>query len=129
MGLKMILINIIFTALKENKMTKEEIKSKIKLIETDIELTKELILFNKKDDQISIFCSILAFMSLLLLSIEIKEQNFMYVLGVSIFTNTVYSLFDKMRTRKRNLDSKLKKLQIDLTYYKYLLDGNKDSSN
>ena len=125
----MILINIIFTALKENKMTKEEIKSKIKLIETDIELTKELILFNKKDDQISIFCSILAFMSLLLLSIEIKEQNFMYVLGVSIFTNTVYSLFDKMRMRKRNLDSKLKKLQIDLTYYKYLLDGNKDNSN
>lgn len=125
----MILINIIFTTLKENKITKEEIKSKIKLIETDIELTKELILFNKKDDQISIFCSILAFMSLLLLSIEIKEQSFMYVLGVSIFTNTVYSLFDKMRTRKRNLDSKLKKLQIDLTYYKYLLDGNKDSSN
>ena len=37
----MILINIIFTALKENKMTKEEIKSKIKLIETDIELTKD----------------------------------------------------------------------------------------
>ena len=110
-------------------MTKEEIKSKIKLTETDIELTKELILFNKKDDQISIFCSVLAFMSLLLLSTEIKEQNFMYVLGISIFTNTVYSLFDKMRTRKRNLESRLKKLQIDLTYYKYLLDENKDDFN
>ena len=57
-------------------MTKEELEVEIKRTEIDIELTKEFIEFNKKEDKRIILVSILAFIAVALINIEAGNSNF-----------------------------------------------------
>ena len=111
-------------------MKVEEINIKIKIIEQQIEQIQGLISFNKKDDKVIIFCSIVAFIALLIPNIEVKGFDFIYTICISYFTTSTYCIFDKMRTRNIDNKSELKKLHIDLMYYRMLLDDEmKNNSN
>ena len=105
-------------------MTKEELEVEIKRTEIDIELTKEFIEFNKKEDKRIILVSILAFIVVALINIEAGNSNFASMLSISIFTTSVYSMIEKIVLQKRENKLKLEKLEHDLKYYKYIL--NKD---
>lgn len=105
-------------------MTKEELEVEIKRTEIDIELTKEFIEFNKKEDKRIILVSILAFIAVALINIEAGNSNFASMLSISIFTTSVYSMIEKIVSQKRENKLKLEKLEYDLKYYKYIL--NKD---
>jgi hypothetical protein len=107
-------------------MTKEEVEVAIKRTEIDIELTKQFIEFNKREDKRIIFVSILAFIAVALINIEGGNSNFASMLSISIFTTSVYSMIEKTVSQKRDNKLKLEKLEHDLKYYKYILDNKQE---
>ena len=111
-------------------MTKEEIKLKIELIEENIKFHKEYIEFDKKTNKIMIILMVLFFIILLISNTLIdKNIGFLDVFSISLFTATSYNFTQK--ALKTNLDNKFKleKLELDLKFYKTMLnDENKKGS-
>ena len=111
-------------------MTKEELQSKIELIEENIKFHKEFIEFDKKTNKSMIILMVLFFIILLISNTLIdKNIGFLDVFSISLFTATSYNFVQKML--EKNLDNKFKleKLELDLKYYKHMLnDENKKGS-
>ena len=104
-------------------MTKEELQSKIELIEENIKFHKEFMEFDKKTNKIMIILTVLFFIILLLSNTLIdKNIGFLDVFSISLFTATSYNFVQKML--EKNLDNKFKleKLELDLKYYKAMLN-------
>ena len=104
-------------------MTKEEIKLKIESIEENIKFHKEFMDFDKKTNKRMIFLMSLFFIVLLLSNTLIDRNiNFLDVFSISLFTATSYNFVQKML--EKNLDNKFKleKLELDLKYYKAMLN-------
>ena len=111
-------------------MTKEELQSKIELIEENIKFHKEFMDFDKKTNKRMIFLMSLFFIVLLLSNTLIDRNiNFLDVFSISLFTITSYNFIQK--TLEKNLDNKFKleKLENELNYYKAMLNNeNKKGS-
>ena len=104
-------------------MTKEELQSKIELIEENIKFHKEFMDFDKKTNKRMIFLMSLFFIVLLLSNTLIDRNiNFLDVFSISLFTATSYNFIQK--TLEKNLDNKfeLEKLENELNYYKAMLN-------
>ena len=104
-------------------MTKEELQSKIELIEENIKFHKEFIDFDKKTNKSMIILMVLFFIILLISNTLIdKNIGFLDVFSISLFTATSYNFTQK--ALKTNLDNKFKleKLELDLKYYKAMLN-------
>ena len=104
-------------------MTKEELQSKIELIEENIKFHKEFMEFDKKTNKSMIILMVLFFIILLLSNTLIdKNIGFLDVFSISLFTATSYNFVQKML--EKNLDNKFKleKLELDLKYYKAMLN-------
>ena len=99
----------------------ENLKNKIEIIETKIELTKELMDFDKKSNKQTITVSVLGFIVLLIANINNKNLSFITMFSISLFTTSVYSMLGKMIQNKRDNEFKLKKLEIELDSYKNIL--------
>ena len=105
-------------------MTKEELQLKIELIEENIKFHKEFMDFDKKTNKRMIFLMSLFFIVLLLSNTLIDRNiNFLDVFSISLFTITSYNFIQK--TLEKNLDNKFKleKLELDLKYYKHMLNS------
>ena len=98
-------------------MTKEELQSKIELIEENIKFHKEFIDFDKKTNKSMIILMVLFFIILLISNTLIdKNIGFLDVFSISLFTTTSYNFIHR-------------KLEIDLKYYKHMLNNeNKKGS-
>ena len=111
-------------------MTKEELQSKIELIEENIKFHKEFIDFDKKTNKSMIILMVLFFIILLISNTLIdKNIGFLDVFSISLFTATSYNF--TQNALKKNLDNKFKleKLELDLKFYKTMLnDENKKGS-
>ena len=101
----------------------ENLKNKIEIIETKIELTKELMDFDKKSNKQTITVSVLGFIVLLIANINNKNLSFISVFSISLFITSVHSVIDKMIQSKRDNELKLRKLEMELDYYKNILDS------
>ena len=101
----------------------ENLKNKIEIIETKIELTKELMDFDKKSNKQTITVSVLGFIVLLIANINNKNLSFISVFSISLFITSVHSMIDKMIQSKRDNELKLRKLEMELDYYKNILDS------
>lgn len=103
-------------------MTKEEIISKIKFTEAEIELIEEIIKFDKKDNKRIIFINILVFILLSILTISVDKINFFHIFSISLFTTSAYTMIYRMSMEKIDNKFKLRKLKLDLKHYNRLLD-------
>ena len=110
--------------------SREELQSKIELIEENIKFHKEFIEFDKKTNKSMTILMVLFFIILLLSNTLIdKNIGFLDVFSISLFTATSYNFIQK--TLEKNLDNKFKleKLELDLKIYKTMLnDENKKGS-
>ena len=111
-------------------MTKEKWETKIKIIEENIKWHKEFMDFDKKTNKRMICLMVLFFIILLIGNTIIdRDINFLDVFSISLFTATSYNFTQKVL--KTNLDNKFKleKLELDLKFYKTMLnDENKKGS-
>ena len=88
-------------------MTKEELQSKIELIEENIKFHKEFMEFDKKTNKSMIILMVLFFIILLISNTLIdKNIGFLDVFSISLFTTTSYNFVQKML--EKNLDNKFK---------------------
>ena len=104
-------------------MTKEEIKLKIELIEENIKFHKEFMDFDKKTNKSMTILMVLFFIILVIGNTVIgRNISFLDVFSISLFTATSYNFIQK--TLEKNLDNKFKleKLELDLKYYKHMLN-------
>lgn len=101
----------------------ENLRNKVELIETKIELIKELMDFDKKSNKQTITVSVLGFIVLLIANINNKNLSFISVFSISLFITSVHSMIDKMIQSKRDNELKLRKLEMELDYYKNILDS------
>lgn len=104
-------------------MTKEEIKLKIELIEENIKFHKEFMDFDKKTNKSMTILMVLFFIILVIGNTVIDRNiSFLDVFSISLFTATSYNFIQK--TLEKNLDNKFKleKLELDLKYYKAMLN-------
>ena len=101
----------------------ENLRNKVELIETKIELIKELMDFDKKSNKQTITVSVLGFIVLLISNINNKNLSFISVFSISLFITSVHSMIDKMIQSKRDNELKLRKLEMELDYYKNILDS------
>ena len=101
----------------------ENLRNKVELIETKIELIKELMDFDKKSNKQTITVSVLGFIVLLIANINNKNLSFISVFSISLFITSVHSMIDKMIQSKRDNELKLRKLEMELDYYKSILDS------
>ena len=101
----------------------ENLRNKVELIETKIELIKELMDFDKKSNKQTITVSVLGFIVLLIANINNKNLSFISVFSISLFITSVHSVIDKMIQSKRNNELKLRKLEMELDYYKSILSS------
>ena len=74
----------------------ENLRNKVELIETKIELIKELMDFDKKSNKQTITVSVLGFIVLLIANINNKNLSFISVFSISLFITSVHSMIDKM---------------------------------
>lgn len=111
-------------------MTKEEIKLKIELIEENIKFHKEFMDFDKKTNKSMTILMVLFFIVLLLSNTLIDRNiNFLDVFSISLFTTTSYNFIQRMFEKQLDNKCKLEKLELDLKYYKHMLnDENKKGS-
>ena len=103
-------------------MTREELESKIKLVEVNIEMTNEIMDFNKKSDRSIIFIAILGFVIMFLANLGNKNLGFISVFSISFFTATVYNMIFRILEETRDNKFKLERLEMELSYYKSLLE-------
>ena len=105
-------------------MTKEELELKISVIEKSIEWNKEIRDFDKKSNKSLIFINIFVFIAILILSVINKDKNvsILDVFSISLYIVSTYNMFNKMNEYKRDNEQELRCLNIDLDYYKTLLD-------
>ena len=101
----------------------ENLRNKVELIETKIELIKELMDFDKKSNKQTITVSVLGFIVLLIANINNKNLSFISVFSISLFITSVHSMIDKMIQSKRDNELKLRKLEMELDYYKSILSS------
>lgn len=101
----------------------ENLRNKVELIETKIELIEELMDFDKKSNKQTITVSVLGFIVLLIANINNKNLSFISVFSISLFITSVHSVIDKMIQSKRNNELKLRKLEMELDYYKSILSS------
>ena len=111
-------------------MTKEELQSKIELIEENIKFHKEFIDFDKKTNKSMIILMVLFFIILLISNTLIdKNIGFLDVFSISLFTTTSYNFIQRMFEKQLDNKFKLEKLELDLKYYKHMLNNeNKKGS-
>lgn len=111
-------------------MTKEELQSKIELIEENIKFHKEFIEFDKKTNKSMIILMVLFFIILLISNTLIdKNIGFLDVFSISLFTTTSYNFIQRMFEKQLDNKFKLEKLELDLKYYKHMLNNeNKKGS-
>lgn len=102
-------------------MTKEELEFKIKLIETNIELTKEIMEFNKKSDREIVFISLLTFVGILCTNMGNTNFGIIHIFFISLFATSICNMLEKISKEKMDNKLKLKQLEIKLSYYKELL--------
>ena len=104
-------------------MTKEEIKLKIELIEENIKFHKEFIDFDKKTNKRMICLMVLFFIILLIGNTIIdRDINFLDVFSISLFTSTSYNFIQRVIEKELDNKFKLEKLELDLKYYKAMLN-------
>ena len=111
-------------------MTKEELQSKIELIEENIKFHKEFMEFDKKTNKSMIILMVLFFIILLISNTLIdKNIGFLDVFSISLFTTTSYNFIHRIFEKQLDNKCKLEKLELDLKYYKHMLNNeNKKGS-
>ena len=111
-------------------MTKEELQSKIELIEENIKFHKEFIDFDKKTNKSMIILMVLFFIILLISNTLIdKNIGFLDVFSISLFTTTSYNFIHRIFEKQLDNKCNLEKLELDLKYYKHMLNNeNKKGS-
>ena len=104
-------------------MTKEKWETKIKIIEENIKWHKEFMDFDKKTNKRMICLMVLFFIILLIgNTITDRDINFLDVFSISLFTATSYNFIQRMFEKQLDNKFKLEKLELDLKYYKAMLN-------
>ena len=105
-------------------MNIENIKFKLKLIEHQIEATKEVYKFNKKMNRIMLIIGGLVLIITLFLYENTSNLNIWQIFNISSLACVIYSSLSDMVTEKSDYKAKLKKLELKRMYHTSLLDKN-----
>lgn len=105
-------------------MNIEDIKLKLKLIENQIEATKEIYKFNKKINRTMLIIEGLVLIIVLFSYGNIGNLNIWQVFNISFLACVTYNLLSDIVTEKNDYKAKLKELELKRMYYTSLLDKN-----
>ena len=105
-------------------MNIENIKFKLKLIEDQIEATKEIYKFNKKMNRIMLIIGGLVLIIALFSYGNTSNLNIWEIFNISFLACVIYNLLSDIVTEKSDYKAKLKKLELKRMYYTSLLDKN-----
>ena len=105
-------------------MNIEDIKLKLKLIEDQIETTKEIYKFNKKINRTMLIIEGLVLIIVLFSYGNIGNLNIWQVFNISFLVCVTYNLLSDIVTEKNDHKIKLKELELKRMYYASLLDKN-----
>ena len=105
-------------------MNIEDIKFKLKLIENEIEATKEIYKFNKKINRIMLIIGGLVLIIVLFSYGNTSNLNIWQIFNTSFLACVIYNLLSVIAIEKSDYKAKLKKLELKRIYYTSLLDKN-----
>ena len=105
-------------------MNIEDIKFKLKLIENEIEATKEIYEFNKKMNRIMLIIEVFILIITLFLCGNTSNLNIWQIFNISFLACVFYNSLSDIVTEKSDYKAKLKKLELKRMYHTSLLDKN-----
>ena len=105
-------------------MNIEDIKFKLKLIENEIEATKEIYEFNKKMNRIMLIIEVFILIITLFLCGNTSNLNIWQIFNTSLLACVFYNSLSDIVTEKSDYKAKLNKLELKRMYHTSLLDKN-----